>query len=354
MILFICPQPAAANERHGLGQRVSAVDGRFSDVSRIIADVSFTQHFKAIFRDRPKKLRVLSCNAFLHLWSLVKLARHADAIYVHTCHYALRVLWLYAIYKNVITDMHGALPEEIAMQGKWFAALRYAAVERYVVRRSKALIAVTEAMARHFEDKYGDACPPIFVIPVFPNLPDCAAEKDATSVIYAGSVESWQCIDDMLIAIRGCSAQLSYTLLSGAAEELAKRAAAFAVEKPVHIASVASVELPAYYARASFGFVLRDDHVVNRVACPTKLVEYLHYGVVPILKSERIGDFHAHNLNYIRLSDFIAGKFPSRESIVSMRRDNQKVLRMLREKGDREIARLRILMSATHATDATP
>ncbi|EBK9383496.1 hypothetical protein DXM32_24755 [Salmonella enterica] len=55
--------------------------------------------------------------------------------------------------------------------------------------------------------------------------------------------------------------------------------------------------------RCHLGFVLRDDIVVNRVACPTKLIEYLECGVVPIIKSPDIGDFNTLGYSFIRVEE---------------------------------------------------
>ncbi len=44
-------------------------------------------------------------------------------------------------------------------------------------------------------------------------------------------------------------------------------------------------ELSQYLKNASYGFVLRDDNIVNNVATPTKFSTYLSYGVVPIYSS---------------------------------------------------------------------
>ncbi|MGE0906881.1 hypothetical protein AB4M30_16785 [Escherichia coli] len=56
-------------------------------------------------------------------------------------------------------------------------------------------------------------------------------------------------------------------------------------------------------ARCHLGFVLRDDIVVNRVACPTKLIEYLECGVVPVVKSPDIGDFNSLGYSFIKVDE---------------------------------------------------
>ena len=59
-------------------------------------------------------------------------------------------------------------------------------------------------------------------------------------------------------------------------------------------------ELKKEYEKAQYGFTLRDNIIVNEVACPTKLIDYVKYGIIPILKSDKIGDFVENGLEYVR------------------------------------------------------
>uniref|UniRef100_UPI0040266C07 hypothetical protein n=1 Tax=Phocaeicola vulgatus TaxID=821 RepID=UPI0040266C07 len=54
-----------------------------------------------------------------------------------------------------------------------------------------------------------------------------------------------------------------------------------------------------YYLKNDCGVVLRKDNIVNRVACPTKLIDYLQYGLIPIVLSPHIGDFYNLGYKYI-------------------------------------------------------
>jgi hypothetical protein len=87
--------------------------------------------------------------------------------------------------------------------------------------------------------------------------------------------------------------------------------------------SVAPVQVKDFYLSHQYGFVLRDEILVNRVACPTKLVEYLYWGVLPIVITPRIGDFDAESLRGITLTQFLNGELPDTETAAAMRRHNQ-------------------------------
>ena len=56
-------------------------------------------------------------------------------------------------------------------------------------------------------------------------------------------------------------------------------------------------EMKEVYRHAQYGFVLRDDIVVNNVACPTKIIDYIKYDIIPIVKSPHIGDFEGMEWN---------------------------------------------------------
>lgn len=60
--------------------------------------------------------------------------------------------------------------------------------------------------------------------------------------------------------------------------------------KNIKILSVNYDEMPRYLDACDYGFCLRQDNMVNRVASPTKVMEYLSRNVMPIL-TEYVGDF---------------------------------------------------------------
>ena len=60
-----------------------------------------------------------------------------------------------------------------------------------------------------------------------------------------------------------------------------------------------------YYMKNDCGVVLRNDNIVNRVACPTKLIDYLQYGLIPIVLSPHIGDFYNLGYKYIEYDEII-------------------------------------------------
>ena len=72
--------------------------------------------------------------------------------------------------------------------------------------------------------------------------------------------------------------------------------------KNVIIKSVSPIELSSYYEISHYGFLLRDHHPLNNVACPTKAIEYLAFGITPIVLEENIGDFKQLGYEYISIN----------------------------------------------------
>jgi len=341
MILFVCPEPTSNNERDGLIQRVSAIDAKFQTTIRTILSVSFTRNLRRTAVRRSETLTVECVNAFIHIPHILRLARKSSAVYVHTCNQAFRVLLLYALQRNVITDMHGALPEEIAMQGLRLAKLRYDLIERFVVRRSSVLICVTSAMREHFVRKYPGLNARFFLLPILPAMaPEEEGDhRESNLALYCGGAQTWQCIPDLLMSIKQTSGFRRWLILTGDKERM--RQEADAVGAVAEILSVPKTTLPKYYARAMYGFALRYDNVVNRVACPTKVVEYMYYGVIPVVKTPQIGDFCELGYQYIQLADFVAGISVESDVAEEMRQRNRNIVLELQSASTKEFRKLR-------------
>lgn len=70
--------------------------------------------------------------------------------------------------------------------------------------------------------------------------------------------------------------------------------------------------------------------IVNKVACPTKLIEYLEHGIIPIVLQPEIGDFNKMGYRYILNDDFLEGKIPNHDVLEQMKIENYKILETLK------------------------
>lgn len=306
-ILFLAPNPFRASNREGYLQRVAAIDSRFHDAEKLYRD------------DLASPVE------------LAKAAAEADMIYVHSIYEAAEFRWVYLEFgQKIVTDLHGVVPEEELYKGNLEVAARMGIVEREVFRYGRAFVAVTAAMVRHFSEKYVDrADAEWIVLPIFTvaQISPTKAPSARNRVVYAGGAQAWQGLEDMAHAVRQVGSDYEFTFLTHETEEFARVLGAQAGS--VTIRSVPPAKVPGFYRDAAFGFILRDDSVVNRVACPTKLIEYLAAGVIPIVRTSAIGDFEEMGFQAVTFDEFLAGS-PGEHVMKEMRVANAKVVDRLR------------------------
>src|SRR5690606_4791602 len=129
----------------------------------------------------------------------------------------------------------------------------------------------------------------------------------------------WQNIDLMIRLIKSNrSDRIKYTIMTGEPVEMIRRLGeeGLLVDDGLEVLTVPSNKLARYYRTAHYGFILRDDMLINRVACPTKMVEYLYYGIIPVVKSSKMGDFDALGYEYVSYEDF-TDALPARQSRIN-------------------------------------
>ena len=342
MILFISRYPDKATEKDGMMQRVAAVDRRFADRRRVYLGIRFFGNARRRSEQLSARLGILRVNFFLHFFLILKLGFSARGIYVHSVHNGFRALPLY-LCGNIITDLHGVFPEELAYYGKKFASLLYGVIEWIAIRRSRAVIVVTDAMADHLRAKYGDFRAGIYTIPIFDDFPiDETTDRKADTLvaIYSGGSQKWQNIGLMMDAMARTRKKYTFIILTPDITYFERKAAEYGLEGRVKILSVSKSAVYEQYLQADLGFALRDDSIVNRAACPTKLVEYLACGVIPIVLQPEIGDFARRGYGWISLERFVSGELPPKEELERMRWDNYRLLRCMRDAADETMRRM--------------
>lgn len=301
MILFIAPNPNNQKKIEGYLQRVKAIDELFENEVKIYST------------DLSSEREILE--------NIIK----ADLVYVHSIYKAKEIIEHYELFGyKIITDLHGAVPEEEALSGRFGESQILEQVEATVFKNSNNFVAVTEAMAHHYEKKYANSRKKDWIIlPIYNSNSNKKSINKTQAVIYAGGAQKWQNIDLMAKVINNtANKDYRYFVLTQEPELFSN---IINSTKNVTINSVGPSEVGEYYEQCTLGFVLRDDIIVNRVACPTKLIEYLEYGIVPIVKSAKIGDFISYGYKYINYQDFINKKL-DKKTIEKYANINYKVL----------------------------
>ena len=317
MILFIAPNPHKIKEHEGYLQRVEAIDEVFSAEEK---------HYYDDFNSKDE---------------LAQCMVGADVIYVHSLYRAEEIIDSYETFGHkIITDLHGIAPEEEEYLGNPWRARHFNKIEETVFRHCHVFVAVTDAMSEHYEMKHRQAKSAEWVVlPIF-DVTESAHKDDKaieSSVIYAGGAQKWQNVNLMVEAIRKKSDKYSFTIASHDKEAFNELGAE--KNSAITIKSVSNKEVLDAYKKSSYGFILRDNSVVNQVSCPTKMIEYIGNGVVPIVLSPRIGDFEEMGYRYITLDKFLQSDISNKE-LLSERSANYEVYSILKKQTEDGIKKL--------------
>jgi len=327
MICVIASFPSKQNEQDGMIQRVVHIDTLMASTPRTYLDVSFRRFLRK--QTRTENSATIYCvNVFAHFFFIWKLLRAARIVYIHSAYNALRIM-AFPTSARIIFDAHGAVPEELTQEGRKGAAQILGVAERFILRRCDILVCVTRAMLEHFNRKHGPrANRAELVLPILPRFGETADAANALqsfrntdSVIYAGGMQIWQNVD-LMVEAASHRRELLYTFLTGDVAAFEAKLRDGGVNTFV-CTKVKPAQVKDHYLTHNYGFVLRDEILVNQVACPTKLMEYLYWGVLPIVITPNIGDFNAQNLRGVTLEQFRAGLLPDADAAESMRRHNQ-------------------------------
>jgi hypothetical protein len=326
-VLVLSRFPAGDDLKDGYYQRILSVDALLAGTTRIYVhnDHSHAGLHPSITELADGAFDVRCRTGFPpHLLWLARVARACSAAYAHSI-YAVqkrRHRWLFRLARKRILDVHGAVPEEATLMGSRHAR-RMARVEAKALPLADVIVSVTDAMNAHVRRKYAlpSDAKEFIRLPIFPRVAaDRPAARHSRNVVYCGGLQAWQQVDRMFDYVRA-HPEASYTFLVPDPAELRRRyAARHAEEFPGVVASASSEEVRRHYARNAFGLVLREDIVVNRVACPTKLIEYLQHDLVPIVDSEEVGDFKALGMRAVGLTQPLP-EAPEWQEMVSRNRE---------------------------------
>lgn len=209
---------------------------------------------------------------------------------------------------------HGSLAELDEYRFGGLKRMLYRWAERSMVPRMNLVACVSQVMVRDFRAAYPKSSAHIRWSPNNPQPAFYEALEAAAAVgpsqlrleldlppegrllMYVGNMQAWQNVD-LLIAVAREAAGLSdrshLVCLTGDPEAFSAALRDAGVpEERYTVRRVPNIEVPRYLACADWLFVVRERSEINRVACPTKAVEYLLSGG-RLIVSQDLGDFTA-------------------------------------------------------------
>ena len=213
---------------------------------------------------------------------------------------AFMEVWLKNPNQYIVIWFQGVVPEEAMCIFKnnisrYPRKYLWTFLERFSLNRAAKNIFVSHAMLEHYRKKYEYTKKNYFIMPCFNQELNLNVFKShrysKPTFVYAGSLSRWQCIKETLQLFAELKKVLPEATLSLYTKE--KRQAAQLCESKgvdAQIDYVPMNKLQEVLADYKYGFIVRDDIIVNNVATPTKMNSYMAAGVIPVY-SDVIYDF---------------------------------------------------------------
>lgn len=353
IVVFMAPYYGDADLKDGYYRRVKAIDDLYKDIKclRIYlstkdADwMSKKLFFKSSNEDQIE-IRYCSGNA-IHEFLLKQIIENSDLLYHHSIAH-LNPVFLEISGVTKVLDVHGAVPEELKLYGLEEEAKLNALHERLAFECMDIVVTVSDNMRQHLISKYpftkasfltypigADSSGPIELIP--------KAINTKPVVVYAGGLQKWQMVDLMKSVVEKTCDSYQYKFFVPNPDELTETWPKEITNK-IEISTRQPDELPNEYNKAHYGLLLRDDSIINRVSSPTKLTEYLRFGVVPVLNSIHVGDFVDKGMRYITVDELVRLRVPSEHERHEMALSNFHLLKTVQYVSEESKNKLKALV----------
>lgn len=220
-------------------------------------------------------------------------------------------VWLKNRKQYIINWFQGIVPEEVLCHfenslSKYPRKILWEFFERLALKRAEIIFFVSNAMLLHYKEKYKYRKCNYILMPCFNqglNKTAFTKEKYATpTFVYAGSLSSWQCIEQTLELYQKIKKEIpraSLTLLTADLEKAYQLLGNMNMED-VCVKYIPYESLNSELGKYKYGLIIRKDIEVNKVATPTKMNSYIANGVIPVF-SDVIIDFRTQfaELKYV-------------------------------------------------------
>lgn len=336
-MLFLAYFPNSLESKGGFAHRIFQIDELFKNISRVYLYVSLRKY---LIPQRTKKgtLKEYRLN-IVYFPFIIYLILKAKLIYVHSI-YNTRFIFpvLFMSKAKVFVELHGALPEEVLFTKNNLILFKvYSLLEMIIVKRANFLVSVSEALANHITQKW-KINRHIFLIPMVTIgkiIDEFKLNTRKIDFIYVGGIHRWQCLNKVIQVLEMYPNKKAKVFLSDLNH-------IYKFPDYTDVSSIAPSEVSKYLLDSKLGFVIRDNHILNKVSCPTKLIEYMLYGVVPIVDFEDIGDFLNLGYMYVKYTDLIDGIVLDDDKICKIVQTNIDVIKKINILQQAGLAKLKL------------
>lgn len=226
----------------------------------------------------------------IHDWKEAKVRKN-DVVVVSTAIDAIKFRFQKV---KMIFWAQGIWPEESFLRNS--NKIRYiitSFIEKKAIKRADFLFLVSDSMRIHYERKYNlKITENYYIMPCsneeMHNDSFNSLTKYTNNVFcYAGGTSLWQCIEETIELYSKIEKNHpdSKLLLLVKDKNFVKNLVDKYNVKNYEIDFVSVEELKKRLKEVKFGFLIRKDCDINRVATPTKLMTYLSNGIIPIYSS---------------------------------------------------------------------
>jgi hypothetical protein len=241
---------------------------------------------------------------YTNWWDLFIALRSAQTIYVRHYETFIIVMFLQVFSrfsKRIVYDFRSLLFIESWFRNKSILRMFVLfCIEFAAYKLSAEVCCVSSKLKMELTRRFG-----VRKIGVYPcGIKDTKRKKwkKPTSLrfVYCGSLEGWQCFDKVLEAYKSIlvesNIKVSLSVFTNDVDSARLQAHAANVELE-QLRTLKSSEVLAKMEEFDFGFVFRENILVNNVSSPIKFLEYTSRGVIPVI-SNGVGDFSDDVLKY--------------------------------------------------------
>lgn len=256
----------------------------------------------ACFRKRSQILNLLNLSLWL-IWN----AKSFDIVHVRSYLPMIPALLckIFGSVRCLIFDPRGLFADELLYyDGRKNIAKVFKLLEKIFLLRSDAVVAVSKAMKKYYVENCHVDPKKIQVIPTFAqqalsgtpaHIPDIRSIKgwqEKVILCYSGSMEGWQCFDEVVNIFCGAIAasdKFRFLFMSKSQSDMRSRLHNRLPSESYVVLSATPSELSYYLGQCDYGFLIRKPHLINIVAAPIKIKDYLLAGLLLVV-TEGVGD----------------------------------------------------------------
>jgi len=219
-----------------------------------------------------------------------------DNIYIRSIFDFITVFFLKIFFfrkYTIIYDFRGIINEESYLRNK--SAIRKQIlfkIEKFIYNKADRVHTVSNNLKKYLIDNFGYRSVNVIPCSVSTNLLKKVKNKDCIDFVYLGSTAVWQKFEETIKLYGFIEKRLENSKLT--IVTLNQNEAKKIVEKykiiNFEIKSLNHQEVLQDLKNYDFGFLLRDDNIVNNTASPIKFLEYVSNGVIPIM-TDSVGDY---------------------------------------------------------------